>query len=310
VLIVFSGLRYSHWQRWSLWLLAMAVVALLLVFAFPPVNGSRRWLRLAGLSVQPSEVAKFALVLSMAAFIAKRSDCLHDAARCLAPCLGLLGLVTGLVFVEPDFGASAVIVFIVFSMWFVAGFRKTHLAVLALAGGAALTAMMIAAPYRLERLRAFLDPEEYLHKGGWQPFQSLVALGSGGWNGVGLGQSVQKYQFLSEAHTDFIFAIIGEETGLVGATVLMLVYMALILTGLRVASRTPDYFGMLTAYGLTAMIAIPTLVNIGVVTSSLPTKGLALPFLSYGGSSMAINCAAVGILMNIAAANYAQNRST
>ena len=154
---------------------------------------------------------------------------------------------------------------------------------------------------------AFLDPEGNKLGSGWQVYQSLVALGSGGFDGVGLGRSMQKFFFLSEAHTDFIASIIGEEIGLLGLTGLMVVFGILIAMGLRVARQTPDFYEALVAYGLTAMIAFPTLINFGVATSCLPAKGLALPFISYGGSSMVVNCAAIGILMNIAAANYAQS---
>jgi len=245
----------------------------------------------------------------MAAFATWRSDCIHDFARGLLPCLGVLGLVCGLIFMEPDFGAAAVIAAIVFTMWFVAGFRKIHLAVVAAVGLPLLYLIMISEPYRWRRFIAFLDPQHHLKDGGWQAWQSLIALGSGGPHGLGLGESMQKYQFLTESHTDFIFSIIGEETGLLGTTATLLICAVVIVMALRVASQTPDYFGMLLAYGMAAMLAIPIIINLGVVTSSLPTKGLALPFLSYGGSSMVVNCVALGILMNIASHNYRQKQT-
>ena len=333
LMIVFSRLSYSRLQKAAVWLL-LAALALLIPLAvmgalrwlrahhvpvpcprislFPYVNGSYRWIRLGPaslqLSIQPSEFAKLALTVFTAAFLAKRASRIAEFGRCLLPSMVIVGAAAGMVFMEPDFGAAAVIAAIVFSIWYVAGVRGRYLWTMVILGAPTFIWLMLAEKYRRMRWLAFLDPEKYLLQGGWQPFQSLVALGSGGWQGLGLGQSRQKYQFLGEPHTDFIFAIVGEETGLIGTLGLIVLYAILITVGLIIARQTfqYDFFGALAAYGLTAMIAIPTIINLAVVTSSMPTKGLALPFLSYGGSSMIANCIAVGILMNIASQNHAQ----
>ncbi|MCX7045775.1 MAG: putative peptidoglycan glycosyltransferase FtsW [Candidatus Sumerlaeota bacterium] len=309
-IFVFAHLSYANLQRAALYALAIAIIGLAAVYFFPPVNGSRRWMRLGPLSLQPSELAKLAMVVAMAAYLTRCSDYLPSIKRCLLGAVLMVGAVAGLIYKEPDFGSAAVIGLVVFSMWWVAGLRKWQLVGMVVLGGPLLTWLMLREPYRRLRILAYLDPEKYAHTGGWHPLQSLIALGSGGVYGVGLGQSMQKFQFLTESHTDFIFSIIGEELGLVGVSVVLVVYLLLIILALRVTWQTPDTFGHLLAFGLTAMIAIPTLVNLGVVTSSLPTKGLALPFISYGGSSLLVNCAAIGILMNIAAANYAERRMT
>jgi cell division protein FtsW len=307
-IIVFYGLRYSKLRGLSVVLLGLSFVLLLVVLLIgKEINGARRWLNIGPFGVQPSELAKLAMVLFMARFICDRGDRIHSFIHGVMPGLAILGSVMLLVFIEPDYGATAVLGMIVLSMWFVAGFRKLHLVGMLLSAVPAFVGLLILSPVRYRRLTAFLDLETYRLTSGYQVYQSLIALGSGGPTGVGLGRSMQKFHFLTEAHTDFIVAIIGEELGLVGLTAMMLVYAALFVMGMRVAYQTPDFFGMLVAYGLTAMIAFPTLINIGVATSCLPAKGLALPFISYGGSSMLVNCAAIGVLMNIAAANYGQS---
>ena len=310
IMLFFSRFKYSYFQSWSFWMLMISLALLVLVLFCRPINNARRWIPVGPFNIQPSEFARLSMTLFMAAFITRHSDHLDRFMQCLLKATAWMVLVVGLVFIEPDFGASAVIALIVLSMWFMAGFKKSHLAIMVTLAMIAMSLMMVKDRYRRDRLMAFINPESSLLAAGWQPYLSLVSLGSGGLTGVGLGAGMQKYRFQQEAHTDFIFSIIGEEIGLVGLTLLMLIYGALIAMALRVAYQCPDFFGMLVAFGLAMMIAIPTLINIGVATSSLPTKGLALPFISYGGSSMMINSVAVGILMNIAAANYAQKRQT
>lgn len=307
VIIFCYGFRLRLLPYVSLSLLPVATFGLCIVFLFPEVNGSKRWIPIGPFTIQPSEFAKLGTVLFMAWLTNKLSPHIHSFQRYLAPSGGFLGVVLLLIFLEPDYGATAVLASIVFTMWFVAGARTWHLASIAAPSIIVFGIFVRLNPLRWGRMIAFLDPEGNKLGSGWQVYQSLVALGSGGFDGVGLGRSMQKFFFLSEAHTDFIASIIGEEIGLLGLTGLMVVFGILIAMGLRVARQTPDFYEALVAYGLTAMIAFPTLINFGVATSCLPAKGLALPFISYGGSSMVVNCAAIGILMNIAAANYAQS---
>ncbi len=309
-IILFSQLRYAYLAPLAPWLLAGAGAACVAALFFPEINGSHRWIRVGSFSIQPSEFARLSMVLFMAYYMARFSDRLHLWWRGFFPALMILGLVLGVIYLAPDFGAAAVIGTIVFCMWFVGGFRMAHLGGVVGVGGPLAVVALLSEPYRRKRMLAFLDPEAYQLDEAFQAVRSLTALGSGGLTGRGLGNSMEKYRFGTESSTDYIFAIFGEELGLLGTTVLLCVYLGLILIALRVAYKCPDFFGMLVAYGLTMMLAAPVVINIGVATSVLPTKGLALPFMSYGGSSMLTNCAAVGILMNIAAANFAQETET
>lgn len=293
---------YERYRKHSLWFLLVSLVLLGLVFV-PGVgilvNGSRRWIGRGFLRIQPSEFAKLALIIYMANKLSERQSELKSLMRGFVPAILMLGLFFGAIVLEPDLGASMVIGLIMLVMWAVAGMRVVHLISLGVLAIPVVIAAIIAEPYRVARLVSFMNPELDPKGVGWQLDQSLVAIGSGGITGLGLGEGPQKYLFLAEAYTDFIFAVICEELGLIGAGVIIALFVFFMIQGIRVARRVPDMYGALLATGITAMISLQAFINMGVVTGLLPTKGLTLPLVSYGGSSLMINLIGIGILMNV-----------
>lgn len=303
LLFVFARIDYHRLRPLVRPLALLSLVLLLLVF-LPHLgvtsNGARRWLKLGPLEMQPAELAKLALVLFIAAWLERRQDRLHSLEEAVLPFLALLALITGLMMLERDLGTTLILAAIMLSQFFIAGARKRHAAMLAGILMLAVAALIRMEPYRLHRIMAFLNPWADPLNSGFQSIQSILALGSGGIVGVGLGQSIQKYQWLPFAHTDFIFAIVGEETGLLGTTAVLVAFGLFTYRGYRIALRAPDLFGALLACGITTWITAQAAINIAAVTVTLPTTGIPLPFISYGGSSLAISLLAIGILMNIA----------
>jgi cell division protein FtsW len=295
-------LDYRRLERWVLPLL-LAAGALLVLVLIPPIgqaiNGTRRWIRLGPVSFQPAELAKLALVVYLAAFLAKKRGALADFRRDLLPPLAVAGALAALVFVQPDLGNCLTLLALTFALLFLAGGRVAHLA-LVLAPALPLLAIAVwMAPYRLRRITAFVDPWGDPRGSGFQIIQSWLALGNGGILGQGIGGSRQKLFYLPESHTDFIFAIIGEELGFLGAAAVVALFVVLVWRGLRIGLRAPDPFGAYLALGITVLIATQTLVNLGVVTGLLPTKGLPLPFISFGGSALLVTMLSTGVLLNI-----------
>ncbi len=284
-------------------LLVVAVVMLVAVLV-PGVgvrrSGAQRWFPLGPLSFQPTEVAKFAVVLYLAASMVRKGERMRELGFGVMPHLVLVGLVAGLSLLEPDFGTAALVTALLFAMLFVGGARPAHLGLLCSAVLPLLGWIVVMEPYRLARVLTFLDYTKDPQGMGFQLLQSLISFGSGGVSGVGLGQSEQKMFFLPAAHTDFIFSVIGEEFGLVGACVVVALFVVVGARGLRIAARHPDPFASLLAFGTTVLIVLQGALNIGVVLGCLPTKGLALPFISYGGSAMMIVLAEVGVLLALA----------
>ena len=293
---------YRFLERLTVPLLVIAL-ALLVAVLIPPfgqsINGTRRWIRLGAASFQPVELAKLALVIYLAAYLAHRREQLHDFRRGVLPPLLIAGALAGLVLLQPDLGNCLALVTVTFALLFVAGTRVRHLLLVVAPAVPLLIALVWMAPYRLRRITAFIDPWQDPRGSGFQIIQSWLALGGGGWLGRGIGESRQKLFYLPESHTDFIFAIIGEELGFVGAVAVVALFAVLVWRGLRVGLRAPDAFGAYLALGITVLIATQTLVNIGVVTGVLPTKGLPLPFVSFGGSALVVTLGATGVLLNI-----------
>ncbi|MGE5573121.1 MAG: stage V sporulation protein E [Bacteroidota bacterium] len=293
---------YRVWKRlaWPGLLLSLVLlVAVLIPGVGVMIRGSRRWLGVGSLTFQPSEVAKIVMIFFMARFLSDRSPRMHRFADGLIPPLIILGVVFGLIMLEPDFGTGGAIVGITVLMLFAAGASISHLAALVALGLPALVVVAMAEPYRVRRFLAFLHPWEDPLGSGFHIIQSLLALGSGGIFGVGLGRSRQKFLYLPMQHTDFIFAIIGEELGFVGATAVVVLYFLFAWRGLRVAIGAPDSFGSLLAVGITTMIVFQAAINMGVVSGSLPITGITLPLISSGGSSLVTTLAAIGVLLNI-----------
>ena len=280
-------------------LLLLTVFMLLAVFAFPPIHGARRWIKFSGFSVQPSEVSKLALAIFLAYFLEKRVGEEREFWRTFIPCGVVTALLAALVVAEPDFGTSMMLAITFVVVVYTAGARLSHLAMAAAPALAAATGLLIFVPWRMARLVTFLDPWADPQKSGFQVVQSLIAVGSGGPNGLGFAQGKQKMLFLPFAHSDFIFAVIGEELGLIGTLAVLLVFGLFLWRGIRTSLLAPDRFGKLLSLGIVSGIVAQALFNMSVVLSLVPTKGIPLPFISYGGSSLVPTLAAVGILLNI-----------
>ncbi|MDD2421746.1 MAG: stage V sporulation protein E [Heliobacteriaceae bacterium] len=263
------------------------------------INNSWRWLNLGPATFQPSELMKLAVIIFVAGNLAKAPYKLARFRTGLAPYLGLMALVGVLIVCQPDLGTALVICGTVFVMLYVAGAKNWHMGLLGIGGVVAVLVAALIKPYRLKRLTGFIDPWADPVGSGYQTLQSLFALGSGGLFGYGLGQSKQKYFYLPERHTDFVFAILGEELGLIGAVCVILLFFILIWRGLRIAVACPDSFGSLLAVGLTTQIALQTVTNMGVVSGLLPVTGITLPFISYGGSSLVFSLVGVGLLLSV-----------
>ncbi len=301
----FVALRvdYRHWRRWVRPMLAISAVALVLVL-IPGfgvhVAGSRRWLGAGIFRFQPSELAKLSLLLYGADLLTRRAAEVHDPRRVLAPLLLVLGGFAALVMLEPDLGSTLVLGLVMGALVLAGGIRARHLATVGAAAVMTVTVLALSAPYRRARLLTFLDPLADPTNAGYQISQSFIALGSGGWTGVGLGAGRAKWNFLPNAHTDFIFAIVGEELGLVGCGLLLGLFACFAVLGTRAAMRAPDRFGMLLAAGITTWIVGQALINIGAVVGLLPISGIPLPFVSFGGSALVTCMFATGVLTNVA----------
>src|SRR5258707_634888 len=280
-------------------LLLVSTITLLSVFGFGSVNGAHRWMKFPGFSVQPSELSKLALAIFLAYFLEKRAGEEGDLWRTFIPCGLITGWLAFLVVVEPDFGTALMLALIFTVMIYTAGARLVHLGLAAAPALLTALGLLIFVPWRLKRLITFLDPWADQQGSGFQVVQSLIAIGSGGPNGLGFAQGKQKMLFLPFAHSDFIFAVIGEELGLVGALTVVAVFALFLWRGVRAALLAPDRFGMLLSLGIVTSIVAQALFNISVVLSLVPTKGIPLPFISYGGSSLVPTLAAVGVLLNI-----------
>jgi cell division protein FtsW len=296
------AIDYRKWRPLVRPLLALAFVLLVLVLVPPfgqAINGTRRWLRWGPISVQPTEFAKLVLVVYLADFLARRHAVIGDLWRGVLPPLVVTGSVAGLVLLQPDLGSALAIVGVVLCMIFVAGARLQHLGLIGGLAVPVVTLAVLVAPYRLRRILTFMDPWADPRGAGFQIIQSYLALGGGGLLGRGLGESKQKLFYLPEPHTDFIFAILGEELGFVGAVATVALFGLLLWRGIRIGLRVGDPFGALLAFGVTALLVNQAVVNLGVVVGLFPTKGLPLPFVSSGGSSLLVAMAAVGILLNV-----------
>jgi cell division protein FtsW len=300
-MLVAMQFDYNHLRdrRIVYGLLLLTVFMLLAVFAFPPVNGARRWIKFHGLSVQPSEISKLALSIFLAYFLEKNVGREREFWGTFIPCGLVTALLAALIVGEPDFGTSMMLVVTFVVVIYTAGARLSHLAMAAAPALTLAAGLLIFVPWRMARLVTFLDPWADPQKSGFQVVQSLIAVGSGGPNGLGFAQGKQKMLFLPFAHSDFIFAVIGEELGLLGTLAVLLVFALFLWRGLRTSLLAPDRFGKLLSLGIVGGIVAQALFNMSVVLSLVPTKGIPLPFISYGGSSLVPTLAAVGILLNI-----------
>lgn len=293
---------YHLLQRYSRTLIIISVVFLVLVLTGlfgREIGGAKRWITLGPGSFQPSELAKISLLIYIADYLDRKQSKISKMLKGVAPVLIVTGLVCGLILVEPDMGTSVSLAVVAMGMLFVGGLSAWYLGSLVLMAIPLFGYLVVSKPYRLRRLMAFFDPWSDPKNVGYQIIQSLIALGSGGFMGVGLGNSKQKLLYLPAAHTDFIFPIIGEELGFIGALSIVVLFFIFAWRGLKIAFHAPDLFGNMLAGGITLMIVLQALINIGVSCALFPTKGLPLPLVSYGGSNLAFTLASIGILLNI-----------
>lgn len=297
------GMRINYWHLSKLSKpLLIATVILLILVLIPGIgqvrNGSRRWIMIAGQQLQPSEIAKISLALFLAKLMGDKGKQMESFGKGLLPPLLLTGLVCGLVIKEPDLGTAIAIFAIAAVMIFVAGAKWSHIITLGVLAVVAVVLLIFAADYRLDRL-SFINPWADPSGDGFQLIQSYYALGPGGLFGRGLAQSMQKQFFLPFPHTDFILAVIGEELGFFGTSLIVILFGLFIWRGFRVAMNAPDAFASLLAVGLTTMVGLQAIINIAVVTGSIPTTGIPLPLISYGGSSLLFTMGSIGVLLNI-----------
>jgi cell division protein FtsW len=296
------NIDYWTWRTWAKVLLIVCFVLLILVL-IPGIgvvrNGSRSWIGVGAFSIQPSEFMKLAMIAFLAKFLSERQKMITSFKRGLLPSLSIVFLAFAMIMLQPDLGTGTVMVGTCVVMIFISGARISHFIMLGMVGLVGFAGLVLSAPYRIKRITSFLDPWSDPLGSGFQIIQSLYAIGPGGLFGLGLGQSRQKFFYLPEPQTDFIFAIISEELGFIGATFVLLLFALLLWRGIRISLGAPDLYGSLLAVGIISMIAIQVMINVGVVTGLMPVTGITLPFLSYGGSSLTLMLMAVGVLLNI-----------
>lgn len=301
-MIFTMNIDYHIWRKLAKLIILITIVLLILVLIpgmGKVVNGARRWLGSGSIYIQPSEIAKLSMVLFTAYYLSNYQNKIQSFIKGVVPLLGMLAVIFGLILKEPDLGTALSIAGTVFVLLFIAGARIWHLTSLSAVGVAGIVVAILAEPYRLKRLIAFNDPWADPLDTGYHIIQSLYAIGSGGLFGVGLGRSREKFLYLPEPHTDFIFSILGEELGLIGTTTILVLFFLFAWRGFKIAMSATDVYGSILAAGLTTMILVQALMNIAVVTASMPVTGIPLPFLSFGGSALIFTMAGVGILLNI-----------
>ncbi len=299
-MIIVMKLNFFRLKEFANPLMVIAVLCLILVIPLGiDVKGAVRSFDLGPIRFSPSDLAKLATVMFMARSMDIKLDKISSFSKGVLPFLAILALICGLIMKQPDLGTAFTVAGTVFCMLLAAGARWTHLGGIALSGLLAVAAAIAVAPYRMERVIAFLNPWKYASDEGFQTIQSLYALGSGGLFGMGLGRSRQKFFYLPEQHTDFIFAILGEELGFIGACLVVSLFLLFAWRGFKIAINAPDNFSRLMAAGITIMVVFQAAINIGVVSGALPVTGITLPFISYGGSSLLFSMAGVGLLLNI-----------
>jgi cell division protein FtsW len=307
-MFIAANVDYRKWDKLSKPLLVLSIVLLIMV-RIPgigrEVKDTWRWLYIGPFQFQPSEVAKLAIVLFFSSSLSRRRDQLNYFFKGIMPYIFLIAVFAGLLLLEPHLSCTIIVICVASILLFSAGAKIRHFILLGIPAVAGLATVVAFVPYMRARVLSFLDPWKDLQGDGWQAVQSLYAIGSGGIFGRGLGRSMQKFLYLPEPHNDFIFSVLAEELGFIGVFSVLLLFIILIWRGIKIAVNAPDTFGSLVAVGITSLIAVQTLLNVAVVTSSIPPTGVSLPFFSYGGTSLIMFMGEVGILLNISRyANY------
>ena len=302
------NVEYWTWRKWSKIIIIVCFVLLVLVLV-PGIgvlrNGSRSWIGVGAFSIQPSEFMKLAMIAFLAKYLSENQKYITSFRKGVPPALLLVFTAFGMIMLQPDLGTGTVMVGTSVVMIFISGARIKHFVGLGMIGLLGFVGLVISAPYRIKRITSFLDPWQDPLNSGFQIIQSLYAIGPGGLFGLGLGQSRQKFFYLPEPQNDFIFAILAEELGFIGGTLVLILFSLILWRGIRIALGAPDLFGSFLALGIVSMIAIQVMINVGVVTGLMPVTGITLPFLSYGGSSLTLMLMAVGVLLNIS--RYTRN---
>jgi cell division protein FtsW len=299
--LFFQNIDYHLLKKYSFYFFIASIILLLLVF-IPALNGGeevRRWIFLGSFNFQPSELVKLFFIIYLANWLSSKGKDVKSFKKGLLPFVVILSLFTGLIIMEPDLGTAGMVAFVGLAMYYLSGARISHFIMTILAGGFLLYLAIISAPYRLRRFLTFLDPEANPMGSGYQLRNALIAIGSGGIWGVGFGNSAQKYLYLPEAHTDSIFAIISEELGFLRTIIVVAAFILICWRGLLISKNAPDNFGKLLAGGITIWLTFQAFINIGAMLGLLPLTGITLPFVSYGGTSLVVSLASIGILMNI-----------
>lgn len=302
-MITTMNIDYHVYKKYTRLLIIFTFIALCLVFLFPPVKGAQRWIRLGPASFQPSEIAKYVVVLYVAKRISTHTQDIKSFVRGVIPNLLFAGFIAGMILAEKNLSIATVTILVCVIMLFVAG---TKLWQMGLLGGGVIAAGLAGIffePYRLKRLTGFLDPWADAQDTGYQLVQSLLALGSGGLTGVGIGQSRQKCFYIPEPHNDFIFSVIGEELGFIGCMIIITLFVIFLWRGIMAATKAKDMYGSLLATGITSVVILQSLINVAVVSGSMPVTGVPLPFISAGGSSLVINMIFMGVLLNVTRQN-------
>lgn len=302
LMFLIANINPENFSKWSITALIICFILLILVL-IPGIgilrNGARSWLGIGAFSIQPSEFLKLAMIVFLAKVFSQKDYDISHFVKGFLPALLMIGTAFGLIMLQPDLGTGTVLVGTCLVIIFVAGARYKHLFGFMMIGVAGFVGLVLAAPYRIKRITAFLNPWQDALGAGYHLIQSLFAIGPGGLLGLGLGMSRQKHLYLPEPHTDFIFSILAEELGFLGGITVIILFAIIVWRGVRIAIGAPDLFSSLIATGITAMIMIQAMINIGVVSGAFPVTGITLPFLSYGGSSLTLSLVAVGILLNL-----------
>ncbi|MBN6185939.1 stage V sporulation protein E [Aneurinibacillus sp. BA2021] len=294
------NIDYWVWKRWAKPGLLFCFFLLVVVLVIgKEVNGAKSWLGIGAFGIQPAEFMKLGMAAFLAKWLSENQKEIGSFMKGLLPTLGIVCLAFGLIMLQPDLGTGTVLLGTSVLMIFVAGMRLAHLFGLALLGVAGFIGLILVAPYRMDRITAFVDPWSDPLGTGYQLIQSLYAIGPGGLMGLGIGMSRQKFLYLPEPYNDFIFSILAEELGFIGGVTVLLLFLLLLWRGMRIAITAPDLFGSLLATGIIGMLAIQVIINVGVVTGMFPVTGITLPFLSYGGSSLTLMLTGIGVLLNI-----------
>ena len=298
-MFIFSHVDYHILRKFTMILVFICIPLMLAVKLFPAVNGAQRWIQLGIFSFQPSELAKYTVVAFLAMHMTKKGEGIKEMFTGVIPYLVFAALFSGLCLYQSNLSVACLIMLVAIIMIFCDGAKLKHIFALLPFLGAAVAAFAFLEPYRLKRLMNFIDPWKDAAGAGYQLIQSFYALGAGGLTGLGLGQSRQKTLYMPEPHNDFIFSIIGEELGYIGCMVIIILFVIFIWRGIKIAVNAKDVYGKLLAVGITSVIGVQTIINLAVVTGSMPVTGVPLPFISYGGTSLLITMSAVGVLLNI-----------